>query len=434
MDARRFVTPRAAWILSVLLLAVLTLAPLEVIAQSPFVVPEPSAAARDWSRHRDLLWLVEQALAVGLAALLLFSRRGAELRTRLDRITGGRRLLTATLFAGVYAALAIVVNLPVSATRQMLAEPLGLAAPGWGMWAAARAGGAWPLLAGSFLLGWAPYLLFSRSPRLWPIWAGALMITVAAAALITQPARHDLRPVTDLKLKQEISRLAVRAGAPDVRFAIRRADRDEPCGGATVLGLGPTKVLALDSALLRHHSRREVAQTIAHELKHYTRNDDRQGLYVAVALVVGGLTVLFFASAFALRRGARRFGFDQLSDPASLPLVVLILTVFALAGSAAFHGYGRHIEQEADRFGLELTHDNVAQAVQMQRYLSCSRLKDPDVSWIQQTFQRNHPSIRARIGFARDYRPWVTGERQVYGHRFRGAPQGEQAAFLPDAP
>ena len=70
-----------------LLLAALALAPLEVIAQSPFVVPEPSAAARDWSRHRDLLWLVEQALAVGLAALLLFSRRGAELRTRLDRIT-----------------------------------------------------------------------------------------------------------------------------------------------------------------------------------------------------------------------------------------------------------------------------------------------------------------------------------------------------------
>jgi hypothetical protein len=55
----------------------------------------------------------------------------------------------------------------------------------------------------------------------------------------------------------------------------------------------------------------------------------------------------------------------------------------------------------------------------MQYDLSCTRLKDPDASWIQRTFRQSHPSIRARIEFARLYRPWLTGGRQTYAPRFR---------------
>jgi len=383
----------------------------QAASESVFVVPEASAAARAWSRNRDLLWLAGQAASLGLPALLLFSGLGAKLRTRLDAVTGGRRLLTASLFAAVFAALIVALRLPISAARQLLAEPFGLAAPSWGAWASAQAQEAWPLLVAALLLGWAPYLLFARSPRFWPFWAGAVLLAVAGAALLAQPFGRDLRPLTDPGLKAMVADLAARAGAPGAHVVLQRTDRDDPCGEkGTVLGLGPTKTLALGTNLPRHHPKREVRAVIAHELKHYTRGDDWKGFAAAALLIVFGLGAVYFGSAVALRFGSRRFGFETLADPASAPLIVLLLTAFSLVGGAAFHRYGKQVEHEADRFALELTRDTAAVAAISQRDLECTPLRNPNTSWIQQTFRQNHPSLGDRIRFARDYRPAVSAD------------------------
>lgn len=387
----------------------LTVLAVQAAAGSVFVVPEASTAARAWSRNRDLLWLAEQAAALGLPALLLFSGLGARLRTGLDKLTRGRRLLTASLFAGVYAALFVAASLPISAARRILAEPFGLAAPSWAAWAAGEVQGAWPLLAAALLLGWAPWLLFARSPRWWPIGAAAVLLPIAGIALLTQPSWRDLQPLTDPKLKAMVSELAGRAGAPKARVVLQRIEGDDPCGEmGTVLGLGPTKVLALGTNLVRHLPEREIRAVFAHELKHYARNDDWAALGAAAALIAGGLGVVFVGSRVAMHWGWGRFGFEDLADPASLPLVVLLLTAFSLVGGAAFHRYGNHVEREADRFALELTRDNAGAAALMRRDLGCTPLRNPDTSWIQQTFRRNHPSLGDRIRFARDYRPWAT--------------------------
>jgi Zn-dependent protease with chaperone function len=302
-----------------------------------------------------------------------------------------------------------------------MAEPFGLASPSWGAWVVARVEGAWPLLAGALLLGWAPYWLLRRSPKFWPVWACVVLIPLGGAALMAQPLLLDLRPLPESPASAAVTELAARAGAPQPRTAVLRTGSDDPCQGemGSVKGLGPTKVLALGAHLLQSQPEPQVRAVIAHELKHYTRNDDRNAFYALAALVVAGVGVLALGSDLALRFGAGRFGFDQLADPASLPLLALLLALFTLAGGAAFHRYGAHIEHEADRFALELTRDNAAVAALMQHDLSCTRLKDPDASWIQRTFRQSHPSIRARIEFARFYRPWLTGGRQVYAPRFR---------------
>jgi Zn-dependent protease with chaperone function len=412
-------------------LAALALLPagagVEAIVDSVFVVPEASAAAQAWSRHRDLIWLAKQAVALALPTILLFSGLGARLRTRLDSLTGERRLLTATLFAGIYAALFIVVNLPVSAAAHMLGGPVGLAAPSWGAWAEGRLQDAWPLLIGALVLGWAPYWLFARSSRFWPIWASAILIPLGAALLMAQPLGLDLRPLSDGRTRAVVSELATRAGAPEPRVALLQTGETDPCRGerGTVKGLGPTKVLVLGSAFVKTQPERQLRALIAHELKHYVRNDDWRAFCALAALVLTGTGLVAAGGGVALHYGSSRFGFERLADPASLPLLALLLVVFSLAGSAAFHSYGNHVEREADRFALELTRDNAGAAALMQQGLSCTRLKNPDTSWIQQTFSQNHPSTRDRIEFARTYRPWMTGEPEIYARKFRtGGPAG----------
>jgi Zn-dependent protease with chaperone function len=375
--------------------------PAEVAAFNVFAVPETSAATRAWSSERDLLWVAKQVATFSLLSLLLFSGLGRRLSSGLNKLTGGRRPATAALLAGICGCLDAAVSLPISAAGQVLASPLGLAAPTWAEWLFAKAREAAVLATGASLLGLAAYWLFAKSPRFWPVWAGALAIVATALSLTAQPLAHELRPLEDPALLGTISRLAARADAPTPRAALRVSERAGLCGGASVLGLGPTKVLVLDTALLRHHPPREIEQTIAHELKHYIHGDDKKALYAAIFMIVGGLAVLSFGSAFAVRVSGGRWGFDRISDPASVPLLALIALVLSLVAAAGFHAYGHHIEQEADRFSLDLTHDRVAQAALMQRLLSCSRLRNPDVGWVQKTFRQNHPSIRDRIEQAR---------------------------------
>ena len=138
--------------------------------------------------------------------------------------------------------------------------------------------------------------------------------------------------------------------------------------------------------------------------------------YKALAIVAGLLLAGFWLVNVLGRRAIARFnfGFKELSDPASLPLVVLILSLLWLAVLPAFNWEARSIEHEADRFGLELTHENRAMAELFAGWAR-SGLSPPDYDWFFLTFRATHPSLAERIRFANDYRPWEKGGELVYG-------------------
>src|SRR6202021_3599304 len=60
----------------------------------------------------------------------------------------------------------------------------------------------------------------------------------------------------------------------------------------------------------------------------------------------------------AIRRHSRKRGGPAHARPAPFPLIVFLLTFFWIAILPFFNLFARHIEFEADRFGLELTHQN----------------------------------------------------------------------------
>src|SRR5258706_5567627 len=85
------------------------------------------------------------------------------------------------------------------------------------------------------------------------------------------------------------------------------------------------------------------------------------------------MTLLFFILRSAnriLTRFGTRFGFHDLSDIASLPLMVVLFGVTGFVLTPMALAVSRHYEHEAGRFGLEITHDNYACAtafVKLQR-------------------------------------------------------------------
>jgi Zn-dependent protease with chaperone function len=102
---------------------------------------------------------------------------------------------------------------------------------------------------------------------------------------------------------------------------------------------------------------------------------------------------------------------EGLGDLASLPIVLLVLTVLVFVASPAINGVSRYFEHQADQFGLEVAYGIVADPntadVQAFQVLGEEDLEDPDPNPLICFWLYSHPPLEERIRFAANYRPWA---------------------------
>jgi STE24 endopeptidase len=394
------------WLLAAL--PVLTLSS-AALADAPVAIPQATAAAIAYAQLHEIIWGLCQLATLLLPAILLFTGWGARLRTVCARLVRGNRYGTLTLFACAYLVLALLVLLPLDYWRDIASEQ-NLGRPGDPLvpW---LVGEIVPLLVkmiAAALFLWIPYALIRRSPRRWWLYGALALIPVAFVVLVALPVFVDplttnYKPLNDAKLGAEIEALAQRCGMPHIPIFIGGDDD-------TVVGLGPTNRIILEEHIQTVETPAQIVGTVSHELKHYRMGDNYKALAIVAAILLVGFWLVNRLGRAAIARW--RFGFDDLADPASLPVVVLILFGFWLCVLPLFNWEARSIEHEADRFGLELTHTGRANA---ELYAGWAKTYPPNYDWFFQTFRATHPSLADRIRFANDYKPWEKGEPLVYG-------------------
>jgi Zn-dependent protease with chaperone function len=138
---------------------------------------------------------------------------------------------------------------------------------------------------------------------------------------------------------------------------------------------------------------------------HYVLHHIVWSLLMTALLVLVTLFLAARSSVWVLARWGDRFGFHELTDPASLPLVLLLGSLFVFAVQPAFLAYSRMNEHDADRFGLEITHDNHAAATAFVK-LQTENLSIPWPSALEKWWKYSHPPLGERIEFCNDYHPW----------------------------
>jgi Zn-dependent protease with chaperone function len=379
----------------------------------PVVVPVATAAAIAYAQTHEALWALAQLLTLALPALLLFTGWGGRLRTRCGRLMRGNRYLTLTWFACIYLVLAALVVLPLDYWRDIASEQgFGRSGDPLLPWLVGEIVPLVVKLIAAALFLWIPYALIGRSPRRWWLYGALALIPVAFAILVAlpvfvDPLTADYKPLNDPALAAKIEALAARCGVPHIPIFVGGDDD-------TVVGLGPTNRIILEEHIDKVETPDQITGTIGHELKHYVMGDNYKALAIIAAVLLVGFWLVNRLGRWAIARWHRRFGIDDLADPASLPLVVFILFGFWLCVLPLFNWEARSIEHEADRFGLELTHSNRASAELYAGWARSGR-NTPDYDWFFQTFRATHPSLAERIRFANEYRPWETGQKLVYG-------------------
>lgn len=385
-------------------------------------VPEPTPRALQYYQSGNALWAVGTLLGLLLPALLLWTGWSARLRTLAFRV--GRRwlpslMIYALLFTGVMALLGLPFSYYVGFVRQ---HAYGLSSQTLEKWATDWVKGVVVSGVGLALVVWIPYLLLRKSPRRWWLYAGLASIPVASLVLVVSPVLvdplfNDFGPLRDPSLEQRILALAHRSGISESRVFQVNKSVDTKRVNAYVTGVGRTKRIVLWDTLLDKLEPDQVAFVVAHEMGHFVLRHVLALIGLTAGLALVSLYLIHRVAGRLILRFGQRFGFTRLSDPASLPLLVLLGSVVSFVTTPLLLGFNRYQEHEADRFALELTRDNRSAATAFVR-LQEENLAIPRPGVLFMLWRGSHPALGDRVDFANRYRPWERGHPLRYDRHF----------------
>ncbi|MGA8222127.1 MAG: M48 family metalloprotease, partial [Candidatus Acidiferrales bacterium] len=112
------------------------------------------------------------------------------------------------------------------------------------------------------------------------------------------------------------------------------------------------------------------------------------------------------------------WGIRGLDDLASLPALLLLLTILFFVTNPIANGFSRYLEHQADQYGLEVTHgltsDSGQIGAQAFQVLGEVDLADPDPNPVDVFLFYDHPAIPDRVRFCLTYDPWSRGDQPEF--------------------
>jgi Zn-dependent protease with chaperone function len=398
-------------------------APAAPADSGPVAVPEPSEKALAHARTGDRFWAFGEIWGLLVPGAILFSGLSARMRTLARRI-GRNWFFTIVVYFAMFLVLTAVIDLPLSyAEGYVFPHAYGLSNQTLGKWAGDQAKGLMVALIAGALFLWIPYRLVKASPRRWWLWTSLVAIPVSAffllvAPVVVDPLFNKFGPMKDKALERKILDQAARAGIEGARVFEVDKSTDTNTVNAYVTGFGGSKRIVLWDTTLRKLSPDEILFVMGHEMGHYVLGHVVKSIFFFAGIILITLYAAYRLQAGLIARYASRFGFSELSDIASLPLVMLLVGVLGFVITPVAAGYSRWQEHEADRFGLEITRNNHAAAAAFVK-LQQENLSVPRRGLLYKLWRADHPLLGERIDFCNSYRPWDQGQPGRYDRLFK---------------
>ncbi len=363
--------------------------------------------------------------------LMLRTRFGPYLRDWAERLSR-RRIVQAIVVMCLFGFVLQLTQLPFDMYEHHVGLQYGLSVQHWGSWF-----GDWTkslllsFLFGTFL-GWILYAVIRRSPRRWWFYFWLALIPILIFVLFItpvwiEPMFEKFEPLSDhhADLVAQIERIVHRAGMeipPDRMFEMKASEKRTTLN-AYVSGFGATKRVVVWDTTMQKMTTPETLFVFGHEMGHYVLHH----IVKELTLMLGILLVLFYLgyrlANWMVAKYGPRWGIRDLADWASLPLLMLVLSLLTFVATPAFNAVSRYFEHQADQFGLEVIHGLVPDSSQVAassfQKLGEVSLDYPYVNKFWEFWAWNHPTIASRMIFAQTYRPWD---------------EGKQPEFVKDAP
>lgn len=335
-----------------------------VLALFAFYRGPPVRRALDWAGRRPLLG--SAAVGFGLALLLTI----VQLPLRLAGFDLGREIGLITQARNdwlVDVAISTVITASLAAVAALVAVFL------W------RRLGKRFWLAGSALVA---------------VWA---VVVVWAWPVVVSPIFSNFEPLPQGPTRNEVERLAARAGVEVGKIREVDSSRRSSAVNAYVNGIGNSKQVVIYDNAIRKLSSAELSALIAHELAHVKQHDLYRGLAFAILVIPLGVLFVQLGTAAAVRRSG-----DDPGGPGIVPALALMTALAALFLSFPGNMLSRSVEARADRQALELTSDPDG-LIALQVRLAWANISDPDPPGLYQFLFGSHPTTADRIQMAESW-------------------------------
>lgn len=384
------------------------------------LTPEKREQAIAYARARYRLHFAAFAWSCVVLLAIIAWRLGPRFRDRAEAASR-RRFVQAAVFVPLVLVTQSVLELPTAAYGHHLARFYGQSIQGWGSWLWDQAKGLLVGLVIAIPLVWLLYAILRRSPRRWWLWFWLALLPILVFLIFVAPLaidplffRFDPLAPAHPELAHAIEQVTVRVGEPipPERMFAMNASTKYTSINAYVTGLGASKRVVVWDTTIAKATVPQTLYVFGHEMGHYVLGHVPKTIAFLWALLFVILAVGAWVVGRVFRRSGR-WGIRGLSDWASLPVLILGVTVAGELAMPIVNGYSRAQEHAADVFGLEAIHglvpDSPRAAAEAFQILGETNLSDPDPGPFITLWLYSHPPLADRLRFAAEYDPWGKG-------------------------
>jgi STE24 endopeptidase len=183
---------------------------------------------------------------------------------------------------------------------------------------------------------------------------------------------------------------------------------------AYVTGFGASKRIVVLDTTIAKMTTPQIVFVAGHEMGHYVLHHVVEELAFFAVLLLIFFYLMYRSIGSLISRWGQNWGIRNLGDWASLPAMLVLLTVFAFVANPIANAYSRYLEHQADQYGLEITHgltpDSGQIGAQAFQKLGEVNLADPAPNRLNVFLFYSHPSIPDRVQFSLTYNPWSNGQ------------------------
>lgn len=374
------------------------------------------------------LYLIETRVALfgtaysfAIMCAFLHWRWMAKIRNLAERIST-KRFVQAWIVLPLFAVIFFVLLLPLRIYGHQIRLRFGLSVQGWASWFRDQGVELLLMCAIGSVLVWILYAVIRRWPR--RAWFYFWLAVIPISAFLTFIAPVAIDPLFDKfqplenthpKLVSALEEAAHRGGLdiPRSRMFEMKASEKVTGSNAYVTGFGATKRVVVWDTAIQKMPTPELVYVFSHEMGHYVLQHVLKGFIFGIAVFFVIFYVSYRLASWAQKRWGAEWGIRDLSDWASLPMLLLVVSVLFFLITPGLNAFSRHIEHQADQFGLEVIHglipDSPEVAARSFQALGEEWLDYPYPSkWAVWWFW-DHPTINDRVRFALTYDPWSEG-------------------------
>ena len=249
------------------------------------------------------------------------------------------------------------------------------------------------------LLIYGLYLILATGAWWW-LWAtaGWLLVTLVLGRLlpvVILPLFYKVTPLDDSSLLARLKKLTEGTSLSIEGVYELHLSEETKKANAALAGLGNSRRVLLGDTLLAQFTPEEIEVVFAHEVGHHVHRHLPKSIVLSVAVSLAG----FWLVDRVLTACAATLGYAGIDDPAALPLLLFVLTVFGLSLSPLQNALSRFYERQCDRYALDHTHNKDAYR---SAFIKLARINksDPDPHPLVALLFYDHPPIRERLAMA----------------------------------